>query len=127
MVVSSYLVDSDILVDWINGMEWAKTLFWKSDLRLYCSNVSRKELLSKRGLKDSERKKILRLFTFLRVIRVDSTIATAAFELMQKYSDQPLRIDDALIAATAWVKHLPLLTRNRRHYEFIQEIELASW
>jgi predicted nucleic acid-binding protein len=37
-----------------------------------------------------------------------------------------LRVDDALIAATAWVKRLPLLTRNRKHYEFIAEITLMD-
>ena len=51
----SYLVDSDILIDWLKGRGQAKTLIWNPNLQLYCSNVSRKELLSKRGLKDSVR------------------------------------------------------------------------
>jgi predicted nucleic acid-binding protein len=54
---------------------------------------------------------------------VDSTIAAAASELLQKYKRYPLYVDDALVAATAWVKHLPLLTWNRKHYEFITEIQ----
>ncbi len=79
-----------------------------------------------RGLKSSERQKIRRLLKTLRVIHVDSTIATAAAELMQKYKHQSLQVDDALIAATAWVKRLPLLTRNRKHYDFIEEIQLSD-
>lgn len=79
---------------------------WDSDLRLYCSNVSRKELFAKRGLSDSERQKIIRLMQMVRIINVDSTIAAAASELLQKHKHRHLRVDDALIAATAWVKHL---------------------
>jgi predicted nucleic acid-binding protein len=37
-----------------------------------------------------------------------------------------LRANDALIAATAWTKRLPLVTRNRKHYEFVAEIVLAE-
>jgi len=107
-------------------MPWARVLFLDTRVRLYCSNVSGKELLSMRGLKSSERQKIRRLLKTLRVIHVDSTIATAAAELMQKYKQQSLQVDDALIAATAWVKRLPLLTRNRKHYDFIEEIQLSD-
>jgi predicted nucleic acid-binding protein len=122
----SYLLDTDILIDWLEEQAWAKTLIWDSDSRLYCSSVSRKELLAKRGLSDSERRKIFRLLQLARVINVDSTIAAAASELLQKYKRYPLYVDDALVVATAWVKHLPLLTRNRKHYEFIAEIQLAE-
>jgi len=88
--------------------------------------VTRKELLSKQGLSATERKKIMRLMAQLGVLRVDPTIAAASSELLQKYRDHPLHVNDALIAATAWVKKLPLLTRNRKHYEFIDEIVLAD-
>ena len=69
---------------------------------------------------------ILRLLRVVRVLNVDPVIAAAASELLQKYTNEPLRVNDALIAATAWTKKLPLLTRNRKHYEFIMEIELAN-
>lgn len=122
----NYLLDTDVLIDWLEEQPWAKTLIWDSDFRLYCSNVSRKELLSKRGLSGSERKKILRLLQIVRVINVDSTIAAAASELLQKHKHRPLRVNDALVAATAWVKQLPLVTRNRKHFEFVVEIELVD-
>jgi predicted nucleic acid-binding protein len=31
---------------------------------------------------------------------------------------------DYIIAATAWAKNVPLLTRNKRHFEHIKEIKL---
>lgn len=93
---------------------------------MYCSVVTRKELLGKPGLTSTERERIVRLLRVVRVLNVDSVIAAAASELLQKCVSHPLRVNDALIAATAWTKGLPLLTRNRKHYEFIVEIVLAD-
>jgi hypothetical protein len=122
----SYLLDTDILIDWLQNRPWARQLILAADVRLYCSEVTRKELLSKPGLKDSERQRILRLMHRFRVLKVDSTVAVATSELLQKYADRPLRVNDALIAATAWIKKLPFVTRNRKHYQFITEIQLAD-
>lgn len=126
MASVSYLVDTDILIDWLRGLPWAKRLVWSGESRLYCSSVTRKELLGKPGLSDNERKRIVRLLRHIRVLEVDAVIAAAASELLQTYPQSPLHLSDALIAATAWTKHLPLLTRNDRHYVFIKEIELVS-
>ncbi len=121
-----YLLDTDILIDWLQGRPWAKEVISSRSDRLYCSAVTRKELLSKPGITSTERERILRLLRVVRVLHVDSVIAAAASELLQKYVNRPLRVNDALIAATAWTKGLPLLTRNRKHYEFITEIVLAD-
>ncbi len=118
MATVNYLVDTDILIDWLKGMSWARQFVWSGTHRLYCSSVTRKELLSKPGLSDGERKRIVRLLHHIRVLEVDAVIAAAASELLQKYPDTPLQTSDALIAATAWTKHLPLLTRNEKHYNF---------
>jgi predicted nucleic acid-binding protein len=122
----SYLLDTDILIDWLQDQHFARRLILSSELRFYCSNVTRKELLTKPGLQDSERRRIVLLLRVVRVLNVDSTIASAASELLGKYSHRSLGTNDALIAATAFVKHLPLLTRNRKHFEFLEEITLAD-
>lgn len=80
-----------------------------------------------RGLRASERRRIFRLLKLVRVLSVEATIAAAASELLEKYRPRGLQVEDALVAATAWIKNLPLITRNRRHYGFIAEIELATW
>lgn len=122
--MTSYLVDTDILVDWLRGMPWTKGLFWSEEIVIYYSAVTRRELLRKKGITASEREKILTLLSLHRPIPVDPHIAAAASELLAKYSDRNLRIPDALIAATSWVKGIPLLTRNFRHYQFIEEIQI---
>jgi predicted nucleic acid-binding protein len=127
MVGVNYLLDTDILIDWLQGRSWAKEMISSGGARLYCSAVTRKELLSKPGISSTERDRILRLLRVVRVITVDPVIAAGASELLLKYPNDPLRVNDALIAATAWVKKLPLVTRNRKHYEFIAEITLVDF
>ena len=86
MARTSYLVDTDVLIDWLRGQSWVRGLILSDDVRLYCSAVTRKELLSRPGLKDSERRRILRLLNVVRVIEVDSVIAAGASELLQRYA-----------------------------------------
>lgn len=117
------LVDTNILIDWFHARPWARRLF-RMDVYLYCSAVTRKELLTKPGLPDAERKKIINLFHHLRLVPLDADIAEKASILLRKYENRGLRKNDAVIAATAWSKNFILFTRNRKHFEFIREIKV---
>ena len=64
------------------------------------------------------------LFLKIRVLRIDDHISRKYFELIKKYGEKQEMLIDYIIAATAWAKDLPLLTRNRKHFEHIKEIKL---
>jgi len=119
------LIDTDIIIDSIKGVRAAKELFRARAVDLYCSILTKEELLSKRGLKDSERKRIITLLGRTKVLSIDEDINRKYMALMRKYGETPNSIADYVIAATAWSKKLPLLTRNRRHFEHLQEIKLS--
>ena len=72
-----------------------------------------------------KRQEIEVLLDRFRIISVDDAIAEKYWMLLKKYESQGLRQADAIVAATAWQKNFPLLTRNQRHFRFIGEIELA--
>lgn len=120
------LLDTDILIDWLHGRRWVRNLLLLAGFRFYYSSVSQKELLSMKGLSDAERKQIIRLLRYLRWVPLTSDIAEKASLLLHRYSRKGLGKQDALIAATAWSKGFILFTRNRRHFEFIREIELLK-
>ena len=115
------LVDTDILIDFINRRAY-RTYLDNPRVSVYYSIVTKKEILSKRGLKDSERRAILTLLQRFRLIRVDRRIAGEYSRLRSMY--HALEQGDALIAASALVRRLPLLTRNRRHFRVIRELAL---
>ncbi len=119
------LIDTDIFIDYLKGMSPAKAVFRSKDIDIYCSVLTKKELLKKPGLKDSERKKIVSIFRELKTILIDSDISIKYSDLLTKYHERGLQPPDAIIAATAWSKKLPLLTRNRMHFTYIEEIKLS--
>jgi predicted nucleic acid-binding protein len=119
------LIDTDIFIDYLKGMSPAKAVFRSRDIDIYCSILTKKELLSKPGLEDSERKKIISILRDLKTISIDPDISLKYSDLLAKYHDNRLQPPDAIIAATAWSKKLPLLTRNRRHFSYIEEIKLS--
>ena len=125
MAATALLVDTDILIDCLKGIPSSVVLINSSDFDFYYSSWTKKELLTKPGLRESERQEIEALLGRFRLLPVDDSIAEKYWILLKKYETRGLRQADAIIAATAWHKTMPLLTRNQRHFRFISEIELA--
>ncbi|MDP2279785.1 MAG: PIN domain-containing protein [Nitrospirota bacterium] len=119
------LMDTDVFIDALKGVRSAKELFRIKDVEIYCSILSKKELLSKGGFKDSERKRVMTMLSDVRVLRIDEDISKKYLFLVKKYGERTDSIVDYIIAATAWSKKLPLLTRNKKHFKQIEEITLA--
>lgn len=117
------LLDTDVLIFFLRGDKRIKTLLQFND-RFFCSSVTRKELLAKPGLSNRERETILSLLMRLRQIPVNSEIASLADTLYRKYRHQGLQIPDALIAATAIQKKMPLATFNRKHFQSLAELTI---
>ena len=125
MAANAFLIDTDIFIDYLKGIQPACALLDSPQFDIYYSSWTRKELLAKSGLRESERQEIELLLARFRMISVDDAIAEKYWALLKKYESQGLRQADAVIAATAWQRNLPLLTRNQKHFRFIGEIELA--
>jgi predicted nucleic acid-binding protein len=112
------LVDTDILIDYFNTGRHAAVLDDPRN-RLYYSVVTRKELLTKPGLKDSERQAILEALRGFRLVPVTRAVAARV-----RSRSPRLEREDALIAATAIEKRLPLMTRNWRHFREVEGLTL---
>jgi predicted nucleic acid-binding protein len=117
------LVDTDVFIDYFNAGQYAGILDDRQNT-IYYSVVTRKELLGKRGLKDSERRAIVDALRRFRLVPLPPTIA-ARYAAVHR-STPGLEREDALIAATALVKRLPLMTRNWRHFRRVPGLSLYS-
>ena len=117
----SILVDTDIFIDYFNTGLFARILENKN-FNIYYSIITEKELLSKKGLKTSEKEAIIYTLSKHRKIRLNHAILNKYSELRSLYPT--IDKEDLLIAATAIVKHLSLLTRNYKHYKEIKELKL---
>ena len=115
------LIDTDIFIDYLNTGS-LRTIFESKDFEIYYSVVTKKELLSKPGLKEAERQAILLTLKRYRIISLNDRISGRYSDLRQKHPS--LEKEDALIAATGLVRRLPLVTRNWKHYKGIEGLTL---
>jgi len=118
------LIDTDIFIDYLNT-GFLSTILESKGFEIYYSIVTKKELLSKRGLKDTERQAILFTLRRHRIILLDNRIANIYSDLRRQHPTLDKK-EDALVAATALARRLPLLTRNWKHYKMIKGITLFT-
>lgn len=115
------LIDTDIFIDYFNH-GYFEEILENDTFTIYYSVITRKELLAKQGLKNAEKQAILYVLAKYRVINITADIADTYSALLEEYDG--LSKEDALIAATALHKKLPLLTRNWKHYRKIKGLVL---
>lgn len=120
------LVDTDVLIASLRGVEPARN--WLRDARsrtgrLAVSVVTNAEVLG--GMRSPERRDVNRLLNSLRPLPVTDMIAHRAGELRRRYrrSHGAISLVDYLIAATAEVHGLELVTLNTKHFPMFEDIE----
>jgi predicted nucleic acid-binding protein len=115
------LIDTDIFIDYFNHGYFEEVLE-NDTFTIYYSIITKKELLAKQGLKNSGKQSILYVLGKHRIINITDDIAVKYSALLDEYAE--ISKEDALIAATALHKKLPLLTRNWKHYRRINGLVL---
>ncbi|MDQ3647535.1 MAG: type II toxin-antitoxin system VapC family toxin [Actinomycetota bacterium] len=108
------LIDTDVLVDHLRGAQRLEP-----DGDDYYSVVTRAELFAGRG---GDEEGLRRMLGPLGELPVDRAVAELGGRVRREAG---LALGDALIAATALTHGLALLTRNRRHFERVAQLELS--
>jgi predicted nucleic acid-binding protein len=101
------LLDTDVLIDHLRGHRKLDL----TDAGLQISIVTRCELFAGRHVDET---RLRRTLEQLPELPLDRALVERAGRVRRETG---LHVPDALIAATALVHQLPLMTRNRRHFE----------
>ncbi|MBA3740737.1 MAG: type II toxin-antitoxin system VapC family toxin [Chloroflexi bacterium] len=112
--MAKILVDSDVLVDHLRGHR----RFVRGGDDLYVSAVTRAELFSGNGTEEHPVRKLLAAMTDL---PIGVAVAERAGRIRRS---SPVRLPDALIAATAIDHRLTLVTRNLRDFASIRGLRV---
>ena len=122
-----YLIDTDILVDYLRLHEPALNFlesFPKSDRKV--AFISRFELL-KGCTRKAQAGKIGTFMKHFAVLPMSNSVAQSALRI---YHDKKwhahIDIPDAFIAATALAHKLTLVTRNLKHYRNIPDLKVEK-
>ena len=116
------LVDSDILIAHLRGIDAAKEWLLRARRetgRLATSAVCVAEVAG--GMRAAERREVVRLLASLDVFAVSRQIGWQAAEFMRRYrrSHSGIGLGDYLVAATIRTEGLELATLNVKHFPML--------
>ena len=122
------LADTGVLDWYMRGNLKAKKVIDQLGA-FYISSVNYMELLQ--GIRNKEELRLLRHFLTGRqveIVHVSEEISPKALNCMEEYSlSHNLRMADAMIAATAVIFGVALLTANAKHYTLIRGIQIKRF
>lgn len=123
------LADTDVLIDYLMGTQpmASQVLEYSESETLQTSAITCFELLS--GAKEGKRgDKVRHLVATIPVLPLDREAATRAAAVRQQLTSSGFSIAmaDSLIAGIALANGLPLLTRNRKHFEHVNGLRVLA-
>jgi len=123
-VPGRYLIDTDVLIEYLRGSDRAARFLEELEGDLMISAISVAELFS--GARGSEELAALDQFMLaFEVIPVDERLARQGGILRQEYhASHRVGLADALIAASAMESGAELLTFNKRHYPMVGQVRV---
>ena len=117
-----YLLDSDILIEYIRGQERAIAFVDELDGDLLVSAITVAELYAGARNND-EQQRLAEFLAAMLFIPVDQAVAKQGGLYRQQYSkSHGTGLMDAHIAATADIVEARLVTFNRRHFPMIADL-----
>ena len=119
----TYLVDTDVLIDYLRNLESAANYLDSIGEWTY-SVVTTMELITG-AANQKDVKKLETILTDYREVPLSQEIGSRARELMKTHAkSQALLPLDALIAATALHEGVRLATKNKKHFRNIEGLDL---
>lgn len=116
-----YLVDSNIIIYHLNGEQTASYFLQQHHLQICISRLTFIEVLSF-DFSEDERRRVISLLEAFEIIDTNNEIALQAIKNRQ---NRKIKLADNIIASTAQVNRLLLVTRNIKDFNRI-DVELLN-
>lgn len=123
-MTEDYLIDTDVIIEYLRGSHQAIEYLEELDGGLYISVLSVAELYS--GVRGNDEERALEQFLLaFGIINVDEKLAKMGGIHRRKYhSSHGTGLADAIIAASAQKIDAVLVTFNQRHYPMYEKVHV---
>lgn len=119
-----YLYDTNAFIDYFSDKLEDKQVFdidFISDNEVFISPIVRMELFSHPNVSDDEEKLFSELLNNFQTCEIDLEVENKTIYLRRKYK---LKLPDAIIAASAIIEDAVIITRNRKDFIKITELNI---
>ena len=124
--MNGYLIDSDILIDYLRGQERARVFLLEASREtvLWISIISVVEIYSGKEMENLiKANRVDEFLSNFEIVWLSPSVARRAGELRRNYQGP---FADMIIAASALEYNLGLATRNIKHFNTIKNIKLID-
>jgi len=121
-----YLLDSNTVIDYIGGLYSGRTKQWLDqfiDEEINVSVITKIEVLSFDPDKDDNYPILVEFFKTSNIFELIDEIVDKTILIRQK---QKIKLPDAIIASTALVNEMILVTRNTKDFKNIPDLETVN-
>lgn len=114
------LLDSNVIIYITNDIS-LENIFQGNEL--YASIATKLEVLGFHKISETEKERLGAFFDSVKILELTETIANQTIRLRQKKN---MSLGDSIIAATALVHKIPLVTANVDDFKWIKELEIIN-
>lgn len=124
--MGSYLIDTNAIIEFLGGMlpesgsQWIQSIIDNNDFAI--SVINQIELLSFNGSKD-EMKILTDFINISQILGLTEDVVTKTVELRKHHK---IKLPDAIIAATALLHNLTVISRNESDFRSIAGIKIIN-
>ena len=121
-----YLLDSNTVIDYIAGLYSDKATQWFNQLvdeEINVSVITKIEVLSFDPDRDDNYPVLIDFFEASDIFELTDDVVNKTIQLRQK---RKIKLPDAVIASTALVKGMILVSRNTKDFKSIADLELIN-
>jgi len=121
-----YLLDSNTVIDYIAGLHPDKAVQWLNQLideEINVSVITKIEVLSFDPDKDDNYPILIDFFESSNIFELTDDIVNKTIQIRQK---QKIKLPDAVIASTALMNGLVLVTRNTKDFKNIPDLNTVN-
>ena len=121
-----YLLDSNTVIDYIAGLYSGKAVHWLNQLidkEINVSVITKIEVLSFDPDKDDNYPILVDFFDASNIFELSDDIVSKTIQIRQK---QKIKLPDTVIASTALVNGMTLVSRNIKDFKNVPDLDVIN-